>query len=62
MSDRTSAYLFGEIFKWLAENPDDRSRKFAKKLKGMARDYDFDEYQMYCDDALKTLGVKDDPE
>jgi hypothetical protein len=57
MADRTSAELFGEIFKLLAgDGPLDRTalaRHFWEKSQG----YDFCHYQMYCTEALMRLGL-----
>jgi hypothetical protein len=61
MADRTSAYLFGEIFKELAKDePIDRAA-FARRLWKMAGDFDFAWYQMYCDEALIKLGLAHRP-
>lgn len=57
MADRTSASLFGTVFKLLAENPTDEHKTMAGKLWPLTRDYDFSPYQMYCDEALITLGL-----
>jgi hypothetical protein len=57
MADRTSAAVFGGIFEYLAENPDSRALEFAKVVYGMTSAYDFNGYQMECDDALIKLGL-----
>jgi hypothetical protein len=58
MADRTSASLFGMFFKVLAENPTDENKAIAERLaRDYMRDYDFSPYQMYADDALRTLGL-----
>lgn len=55
MSDRTSAEIFAMIFEHLAEDPDERNQNLAKWLWEHAEDYDFNWYQMDCDDALIDL-------
>lgn len=57
MADRTSAELFGKFFSVLAEIPTDEHKRIATELLSDARNYDFNYYQMYCDDALVTLGL-----
>jgi hypothetical protein len=57
MADRTSAGLFGKIFELLAKNPTDEHKTIAKEIFAYTRDYDFNNYQMYADDALLTLGL-----
>lgn len=57
MADRTSAALFGGIFEHLAANPDDRNKTFAEWLWSQTGDYDFNYYQMGCDEALVKLGL-----
>ena len=58
MADRTSAALFGEIFQWLAEIPnDERALEFASRLYERTQHYDFLAYQMDADDALLALGL-----
>ena len=57
MADRQSASLFCTFFEYLAAAPDERAKEFAKELWRMSQEYDFNEYQMYCDDALVTLGL-----
>ena len=57
MSDRTSAGLFADVFEYLAEEPDERNKKFARRLWGMIGEYDFTPCQMECDDALFSLGL-----
>ena len=58
MADRTSAYIFGEIFRDIASMPalPIRSR-LAKEYWKMSREYDFSEYQMEADEALLKLGL-----
>ena len=57
MADRTSAELFGMFFEFLAEDPKNvRNVAFAEELWDKQGGYDFDHYQMYCDDALIALG------
>ncbi len=61
MADRTSAALFGQIFRYLAEGePDERAKTFAKNLMKQTREFDFCTYQMGCGDALKKLGLPDE--
>jgi len=62
MADRTSAGLFGRVFKMLAANPTDEHKKFAVELLAMRHDFDFSIYQMDADDALLTLGVAENYE
>lgn len=57
MADRDSAELFGEIFKFLAEDPTEKNLSAAKKFWKMAKNYDFRDYQMYVDDELIKLGL-----
>ena len=56
MADRTSAEIFGKIFEYLATDPE-RHKEFAQVLAGFAGEYDFDPYQMYCDEALIKLNL-----
>ena len=57
MADRTSAELFGEIFKLLAElDPHDKQER-AKKFWEQSRSYDFHPYQMDADYSLLRLGL-----
>ena len=58
MADRTSAALFGMIFMHLAKNPTPENISFARQVFAMREDYDFSPYQMGCDEALATLGLK----
>ena len=53
MADRTSAALFSEIFGYLAGE----SELTAIDVWNMTCGYDFDPYQMGCDDALEKLGL-----
>jgi hypothetical protein len=57
MSDRTSAGLFQKIFTLLAENPTDEHKAIAGVIYSYTTEYDFNEYQMYADDACLTLGI-----
>lgn len=57
MADRTSASIFAIVFKCLAEDNSEKAREFARKLWGEKNSYDFNSYQMYCDEALITLGL-----
>lgn len=57
MADRTSAALFGKIFKILA-SPGEIDRKvIAREFYAMMGDYDFHDSQMDCDEALLELGL-----
>ena len=63
MADRTSAEVFGRVFKLLAESPTDDRKALAARLYAMASDYDFMDYQMDdtvpgVDDALALLEVE----
>lgn len=58
MSDRTSAGIFAEVFSYLAIGPIDAGTlKFAARMWESSRQYDFDPYQMGCDEALLKLGL-----
>ena len=57
MADRTSAEVFGMMFEFLAEDPREQHKAFARKLWEKSNHYDFNPYQMYCDDALVALGL-----
>ncbi len=57
MADRTTAGLFGSIFKLLAGNPTEEHKAMAKNIWPLQREYDFSPYQMGCDDALIALGI-----
>jgi hypothetical protein len=57
MADRTSAGVFGGIFKLLAENPTEEHKRMAKTISSMTKEYDFSPYQMYADDDLIKLGL-----
>lgn len=62
MSDRTSAEIFGKVFELLdsyrASNPTPTSFSvLAKDVYSLTSDYDFSQYQMGCDKALKNLGL-----
>jgi hypothetical protein len=56
MADRTSAALFGRMFEFLADPTADR-QALANQLWRETGEYDFNAYQMYCDDALIKLGL-----
>lgn len=57
MADRSSARMFAEIFNLLAsDEPFDR-KAMARHFWKQTRDYDFNAYQMYCDEALIKLGL-----
>jgi hypothetical protein len=59
MADRTSAALFAEIFEVIANDITDpkRQQELAEEFWEKIGHYDFDFYQMYCDDALIKLGL-----
>lgn len=58
MSDRSSAALFAEVFKYLAEQPQTKERdEFAEKMWDLTGNYDFSPYQIGEDDALIKLGL-----
>lgn len=58
MADRTSAEIFGAFFEKAAEmQPTDDLAKLVDFMWGKSKGYDFNEYQMYCDDALIKLGL-----
>lgn len=56
MSDRTSAGLFASLFEECAKHGE-AGRTIAHAMWPKRRDYDFNDYQMYCDDALMALGL-----
>lgn len=57
MADRTSAGIFGSIFKLLAENPTDENKRLAREIYGMTLNYDFFVSQMDCNESLIKLGL-----
>jgi hypothetical protein len=57
MADRTSASLFGRIFNLLAVNPTEENKHIARQIWPLRKEYDFNDYQMYCDDELIKLGL-----
>ena len=57
MADRTSARVFGKVFRLLAKKPTDEHKAIATELWPETEEYDFSPDQMYCDDALKALGL-----
>ena len=57
MSDRSSAEIFGELFRMFAENMTDESKAFAHKVWAMTFEYDFSFVQMGCDEELVLLGL-----
>lgn len=58
MSDRRSAGLIGDIFRYLARGEvADAERKMAKWLYRKAQEYDFSDCQMGADAALVKLGL-----
>ncbi len=65
MSDSTSAEIFGMLFEELAKGT--KPKDLAKKMWAEMGQYDFDPYDMDCQDALIALGLceetddEDDP-
>ena len=57
MSDRTSAEIFREIFLIFAEEATVRDKEQARRLWGVAEEYDFHFEQMVCNEALVRLGL-----
>ena len=57
MADHTSASIFGDFFRLLAENPDKRGRALAVRVWWQSQAYDFCPTQMECGDALVALGL-----
>lgn len=57
MADRPNAAIFGSIFSDLAVNPTDEHKAIAAKIWPLLRRYDFQPYQMRCNDALIALGL-----
>lgn len=58
MGDSSGAYLFGKVFDRLAKEPaDNRRDALAKFFWTEARDHDFTDYEMECDESLKQLGL-----
>jgi hypothetical protein len=58
MADRTSAGIFGEVFEYLARQPQSPERDaFARRMWDLQGNYDFSPYQMDADDALVVLGL-----
>lgn len=59
MADRSSAYLFGRVFKLIAEHvPEGAGRdELAAEFWREQRDYDFSPYQMNVDETLSSLGL-----
>ena len=67
MADRTSADLFGRIFKLLATDLDNFQRRterqyLAQEVFNMTYEFDFSTYQMDADAALDALDVETDEE
>jgi len=57
MADRTSAALFGLMFDELAKHCEESwVVDLAQSLWDETWKYDFNQYQMYCDDSLIKLG------
>ena len=57
MADRGAANVFGRVFTFLASDPSEKNRIFAKSLWRMSLDFDFHPYQLYCDEELEALGL-----
>lgn len=57
MSDRTSAEIFHEIFRMLAQEATARDKEYAYKIWRIAWQYDFSWVQMECDASLVRLGL-----
>jgi hypothetical protein len=58
MADRSSAYIFGQIFELIDEHvPADKKRKMALKFWKESRNYDFGPSDMHVDEALTRLGL-----
>lgn len=57
MADRTSARIFGSMFKILAENPSEDHKEVARVLHRLAQDCDFTYEQMDADEACIALGI-----
>jgi len=57
MADRTSAGIFGLVFKLLAKNPTEEHKAIALKLWKESQYCDFSDDQMDADAALKKLGL-----
>lgn len=57
MSDRTSAEIFGEAFRFLAKTNDEHAKAMARHFWSLTAGYDFTPRQMDCDDALIALGL-----
>lgn len=58
MADRSSAALFCTIFEFLSSQKYTRDvRDFSRALWKQSFNYDFNSYQMGCDEALIKLGL-----
>ena len=58
MSDRTTAGVFCKVFCALAREPiTEETKTIARGLYQDTGEYDFNKYQMECDDALIALGL-----
>jgi len=57
MADRTSAEIFGTLFKLLAENSSEENKRIAHIMFDYTSEYDFNNYQMYADEACIKLGL-----
>lgn len=57
MSDTNGAIVFGEIFRYLAENPTEDRKAIAKKIVAIKRRLDFSGADMCAEDAMLALGV-----
>lgn len=57
MADRGSAFIYGSMFRKLAADPTPQHVRWAKALWRDSFEYDFSPEQMYCDAALRKLGL-----
>ena len=57
MADRTSAEIYGTIFRALASDKPVNKKALARKFWAESFGYDFSPYQMDCDEELVKLGL-----
>lgn len=58
MSDRSSAHIFGRVFELIDRHvPDEKKKRQARHFWKLSLEYDFGPSDMYCDPALKRLGL-----
>ena len=57
MSDTNAAIVFGEIFRYLAENPTEDRKVIAKKIVEFKRSLDFSGADMCAEEAMLALGI-----